>query len=167
MSGLVCTRYIKDPMICRYTVGSSGSEPVTWSWSFFKLEIICVLMYLQFILPKLRSTSITYEPCERDISPDFCQNFKLSNVKDPSLSFQNSLLVWAITILSFKKQMKILNHLHIRMIKKKISHRAPRVIIHEVLFMDSFLFHFTDKTSLTSVRWSIQNKKVTKGSWWR
>ena len=52
------------------------------------------------------------------------KNFKLSNVKDPSLSFQflhkSSLLIWAIKILSCKNQMKILNNLHIRMISKKI-----------------------------------------------
>jgi len=45
---------------------------------------------------------------------------------------------------------------------KIMSYIAPRVIIHEILFMDSFLFYFTVKTSLTSVRWCIQSKNVTK-----
>jgi hypothetical protein len=49
-----------DPMIYRYKVGSSGSELVTQSCSFFRLEIICVVMDLQFIMPKQWSTSTAY-----------------------------------------------------------------------------------------------------------
>ena len=94
------------------------------------------------------------------------KNFKLSNVKDPSLSFQflhkNSSLFWAIKILSCKNQMKILNNLHIRMISKFLLYQAPRVILHEILFMDSFLFYFTVKTSLTSVRWSTKARMWQK-----
>lgn len=77
ISSLVCTKYINDPLSCRYIVGSIGFYLGFVSCIFSRFDTFGVAMELQSIIPNLCSTSTIYFPCERNISSDHCHTSRL------------------------------------------------------------------------------------------